>query len=203
MISPDTVGPTAGATEITMLTVPKNAPRRSGGTSAKMVVVRSGSIRAVPDACTIRPPSRSAKPGATPANSVPKLKSPKAVKKSVRVPKRSIRKPVAGIVTAIGSKKAVDNHCTVLALTSSSVIRRGKATFMMVSFKMTTKVATSIVKTTPRSRLESPAALGDGAREVWVMGLLENGSKLENHLIGWVVGQCVALGAGHPGACSG
>ena len=47
-ISPETVGPMAGATEMAMLTLPITAPRLASGTRVRMVVIRSGSMIAVP-----------------------------------------------------------------------------------------------------------------------------------------------------------
>ncbi|MCB5293348.1 hypothetical protein BJQ90_02796 [Arthrobacter sp. SO3] len=65
--------------------------------------------------------------------------------KTARVVSRCRMKPVVGITTAIVSIKPVDSHCTVGAVTPRSTISRCSATFMMVSFRMTTKVATSRV----------------------------------------------------------
>ena len=49
-INPDSVGPRAGATEITMDTLPITTPRRCWGTSMRMVVISSGSMIAEPKA---------------------------------------------------------------------------------------------------------------------------------------------------------
>ena len=54
-------------------------------------------------------------------------------------------KPVVGITTAMVSMKPVDSHCTVGASTPRSTISRCRATFMMVSLRITTNVATSSV----------------------------------------------------------
>ena len=62
---------------------------------------------------------------------------------------------MTGMTTAIVNMKAVESHCAVLAVISRSVIRRGRATFMIVSFKITTKVAMSRTAMTARSRGES------------------------------------------------
>ena len=69
--SPEIVGPIAGATEIAMLMLPITTPRRSIGTRVSTVVISSGIIIAVPDACTIRAGSSSQKPGEIAASSVP------------------------------------------------------------------------------------------------------------------------------------
>ena len=57
-ITPEMVGPIAGATEMTMLTLPITTPRRSTGTRVRIVVISNGNMMAVPDACTIRASSR-------------------------------------------------------------------------------------------------------------------------------------------------
>src|SRR5690625_224926 len=140
---PETVGPSAGATEMTMLTVPIIVPRACAGTTRSTVVMSSGMAIAVPLAWTMRPSSRSGKPGETAAMRVPRLNSDKAAIKEARRLNRCRMNPVIGMTTAIVSRKAVDSHCTVHALTPSSTIRLGRATFMMVSFRMTTKAAIS------------------------------------------------------------
>ncbi len=56
-MKPDSVGPTAGATAMTIEIVPMVWPRRSGGISRITVVISSGTMTAVPQACTMRPPS--------------------------------------------------------------------------------------------------------------------------------------------------
>ena len=65
------MGPTAGATAITTVIVPIMAPRRCAGTSRITVVISSGTITAVPQACAIRPVSSRGNPGASAAMSVP------------------------------------------------------------------------------------------------------------------------------------
>ena len=72
---PDTVGPIAGATEMTIEMLPITAPRRAGGTSVITVVISSGIMIAVPPACTTRATSSTANPGASAASSVPALNS--------------------------------------------------------------------------------------------------------------------------------
>ena len=49
-ISPEIVGPIAGATEITIMMLPIVLPRDSAGTSVITVVISNGSMIAVPDA---------------------------------------------------------------------------------------------------------------------------------------------------------
>ena len=65
----------AGATEMTIEMLPMTAPRRVGGTSVITAVMSSGSMIAVPPACTTRATSSTAKPGASAATSVPTLNS--------------------------------------------------------------------------------------------------------------------------------
>ena len=108
--TPDTVGPTAGATEMTIERLPMTAPRRAGGTSVITVVISSGSMIAVPLACTTRAASSTGKPGASAATSVPALNRPIAVPYSARVATRRIRKPVIGMITDIVSRKPAVSH---------------------------------------------------------------------------------------------
>ncbi len=72
------------------------------------------------------------------------------------------------MTTAMVSMKAVVSHWTVLAVRSRSTISTGRATPMMVSLRMTTKVATSSVAMTLRSRLRSRLS----ATSVVVMSVL-------------------------------
>lgn len=83
-MNPDRVGPTAGATAMTMEMVPMVCPRRSAGISFMTVVISSGTMTAVPHACTMRPASRTANPGANAATSVPTQNSDIAAMKMVR-----------------------------------------------------------------------------------------------------------------------
>jgi hypothetical protein len=71
---PEMVGPIAGATEMTMLTIPMTWPRRATGTSVRTLVMSSGSMTAVPHAWTTRATRRTGNPGASAARSVPALK---------------------------------------------------------------------------------------------------------------------------------
>lgn len=76
---------------MTIVIVPIVAPRRSAGTRRRIVVISSGSIIAVPPACTMRPTSSIAKPGANPATAVPTVNSPSDARKTCRGVKRSSR----------------------------------------------------------------------------------------------------------------
>ena len=66
------VGPTAGATDMTMEMLPMVRPRRSAGTMFSTVVISNGIMIAVPEACTMRPISSTEKPGARKQTSVPR-----------------------------------------------------------------------------------------------------------------------------------
>ena len=88
---PETVGPMAGATEITTVTLPMTTPRRSTGTSVRIVVISSGSIIAVPLAWTTRAGSSSQKAGDTAASRVPELNRIIAVTNTWRVVRRCSR----------------------------------------------------------------------------------------------------------------
>ena len=90
-ISPEIVGPMAGATEMTIEMLPMVRPRDAGGTSVITVVISSGIMMAVPLACTTRANSSTSKPGASAAISVPVLNSVMAVMKTGRVLKRCSR----------------------------------------------------------------------------------------------------------------
>ena len=61
-ISPDSVGPMAGATAMTIVMVPI-APRRSGGINDITVVINNGIMMAVPPARMIRPTNSTGNPG--------------------------------------------------------------------------------------------------------------------------------------------
>jgi hypothetical protein len=137
---PDTVGPIAGATEMTIEMTPMIRPREPGATRLIAVVMSSGIITPVPPACTTRPSSSTPKPGAAAAISVPVLKSPIAATNTWRTLNRSMTNPVAGITTAIVSRKPVVSHWPVAAETFRSLISRGRASDITVSLKMTTKV---------------------------------------------------------------
>ncbi len=74
---------------------------------------------------------------------MPRQKSVIAAMKTVRVCNRCSRKPVIGITTAIVSKNAVVSHCAASAPTPRLTISRGIATFIIVSFRITTNADTS------------------------------------------------------------
>ena len=62
-MSPEIVGPSAGATEMTIEMLPMVLPRDSGGTSVMTVVISSGIMMAVPVAWMTRPKTSSSSPG--------------------------------------------------------------------------------------------------------------------------------------------
>ena len=140
-ITPDTAGPSAGATDIASITLPITRPRSCIGTTAIRVVISSGIITAVPPAWTTRATSSTGKVHAQAASSVPAQNVPIARPKANRVVTRCRNQPVIGITTAIVSMNAVDSHCAALAFTAKSTISRGIALIMMVSLRITTKVA--------------------------------------------------------------
>lgn len=100
-MSPENVGPTAGATAMTIDTRPMVRPRRAAGTSVMIVVISSGSISAVPEAWMTRATSSTPKAGAMPASSVPAANSDVAVRKTARVVNRWRISPLVGMTTAI------------------------------------------------------------------------------------------------------
>ena len=63
--TPETAGPSAGATDIARVTLPITRPRSCSGTTAIRVVISSGIITAVPLAWTTRATSSTGKAGAT------------------------------------------------------------------------------------------------------------------------------------------
>src|ERR1700748_2939796 len=74
------------------------------------------------------------------------------------------KNPVIGITTDTVRRNAVVNHCTALAETLRSCMRRGIATAMSVSLSITTKVATS--KRLMTSRLRPALSAITGAEAV-------------------------------------
>jgi len=72
---PPTVGPSAGATEMTTEIMPITLPRRCGGTRVIATVIRVGIIKAVPVAWNTRPTSSTPKAGASAASTVPARKT--------------------------------------------------------------------------------------------------------------------------------
>src|SRR5699024_12654032 len=107
---PDSVGPIAGPKAITIPIIPIAVPRRSTGIIAKRTVINRGSMIPDPDACTIRPKSRTEKTGARAEIIVPSPNILMAVKNSVLVVKRSIKKAYIGFLIPLAIKKTYDNH---------------------------------------------------------------------------------------------
>ena len=70
--------------------------------------------------------------------------------------------PVAGMTTAMVSMKAVESHWAATASTSKSAISRGIALIMMVSLRITTKVAATSQRSTPASVSAGPVESGAG-----------------------------------------
>lgn len=87
-MSPEMAGPMAGATAITTEIIPMRLPLVSGGSRFITVVMSSGSMTAVPKACTTRATSSTSKPGADAASAVPSTNTDMATRCSVRVGKR-------------------------------------------------------------------------------------------------------------------
>ena len=137
-MTPEMVGPRAGATEMTTVTTPMVCPRRATGTRTSTVVISNGIMTAVPQACTTRPTISMVKPGARPAISVPRQNVLMAPMKICRVVKRCWMNPVVGMTTAMVSRNPVATHWAVRALIPRSSISTGSATDMIVSFKITT-----------------------------------------------------------------
>ncbi len=159
-MAPASVGPIAGASEITMLTRPIMRPRMAAGTTVISVVMSSGIMMAVPEACTTRATSSIGKPGARNATSVPAENSDIAATNIVRVVKRRSRKPVIGMTTAIVSMNAVVSHCAARAVMPRSVMRCGIATPIVVSLRIATNAAARSSQMTRLSRgpsLATPA----------------------------------------------
>jgi hypothetical protein len=113
------------------------------------VVISSGIITAVPPACTTRATSSTGKAGATAASSVPAQKTVIAVANAARVLTRWRNQPVTGMTTAMVSMKPVDSHWAERAVTENSPINLGMAFTMIVSLRITTKVASTSQRSTP------------------------------------------------------
>src|SRR6185436_15734458 len=109
-ITPDTAGPSAGATDIARVTLPITRPRSCAGTTVISVVISSGIITAVPPAWTTRAASSTGNAGASAASSVPAQKTVIAVANAARVLTRWRNQPVTGMTTAMVSMNAVDSH---------------------------------------------------------------------------------------------
>ena len=167
-MKPETVGPRAGATEITMEMIPIIAPRRCAGTTVKVTVISSGITNAVPTAWMMRPISKMAKLGARAATRVPTVKNNCAVTKMVLVLKRSNRKPVVGMTTAMVSMNPVVNHCAVVSGTWKSAMIDGNATDRIVSLRiMIIAEMTRMERTTTTSR-GSLSCSGEVCLFTWV-----------------------------------
>ena len=138
-MKPERLGPTAGATAMTVDTVPMTCPRFAGATSANTVVKSMGMTIAVPLAWMTRATMSSSKTGATAPSSVPAVNRAIAVTNSARVLNRCSSQPVIGMTTARVSMNAVVSHCAVLAVMPNTSMKRGIATPMRVSLRMTTK----------------------------------------------------------------
>src|SRR5690606_29199808 len=158
-MKPPIVGPSAGATEMTMEILPIVRPRDSGGTRFMTVVMSKGIMMAVPHAWTMRPNNSTSKPGAVPESSVPALNRVMARINTGRVLRRCNRYPVIGMTTAMVSMKAEVSHWAAPAVISRSFIRCGMATLMMVSLRITTNADTSKSAITKRLRAEVSLSL--------------------------------------------
>ena len=159
-MTPEIVGPMAGATEMTVVMNPMVLPRVSGGASVIAVVISSGIMIAVPDAWMMRASTRTSRLEARLAISVPRENNDIAHTNTGRVFSRCSRKPVTGMTTDMVSRNAVVSHCTASALTLRSCMSRGMATAMSVSLRITTKVATRSRLMTRRLRPALSAATG-------------------------------------------
>ena len=171
--NPDSVGPIAGASEITRPTRPIMRPRERGGTTFIIVVMSSGIMMPVPRACTTRPVSSTAKPGATRQISVPRLKSDIAAMNTCRVVKRCSRNPVTGMMTAIESMNALVIHWPSSGGMPRSTLRCGMAMPIVVSLRIATNAATSSSQMTRIALGSTPVPVtGMDAVFGWVMRLL-------------------------------
>ncbi len=142
-IAPDRVGPSAGATDMTIEMRPMIRPRSLGGTSVSTVVMSRGIITAVPLAWITRAMTSTPKFGASAASRVPAVNSDIARMYTVRVLRRCSRNPVIGMTTAIVSRNAVVSHCPVAGSMPRSAMMSGSATFITVSLRNTTNAETS------------------------------------------------------------
>ena len=114
---PETVGPIAGPTAMTIEFSPITVPLCRSGTRVRVVLMSSGITMAVPTAWRTRAASRTPKTGATMASSVPARKLPSANTNRARIGKRCSRKPVIGMTTAMVSRNPVVSHCPAAAET--------------------------------------------------------------------------------------
>ncbi len=161
--TPETAGPSAGATDIANVTLPITRPRSVGGTTVMSVVISSGIITAVPPAWMMRASSRTQNAGATSASVVPAMKVAIATVNAVRVLTRCRNQPVTGMTDAIVSRNAVDSHCAAFTETPKSSASRGIALIMIVSLRITVNVAaTSQVTTAGVRPVGAASAAGAG-----------------------------------------
>ena len=143
-----------------MLTRPIMRPRECAGTRVMSVVISSGIMIAVPDACTTRATRSRGKPGERNAMSVPSENRLIAAMNTARVVNRCSRKPEIGMTTAIVSMNAVVSHCAATAVMPRSPMRCGIATPIVVSLRIATNAAASSSQMTRlSSRLSTAPAL--------------------------------------------
>ena len=146
-----------------------------------IVVISSGIMTAVPEACTTRPASSSAKVGATAAIAVPRLNRTMASVNTVRVCSRSSSQPVTGMTIAIVSMNAVVSHCAARSVTPKSPMMLASATFIVVSLRITTKAATSRMMMIERCPV---GALPDAAGSVLAGAVTGVSSALVRGIVG-------------------
>ena len=89
-----------------------------------------------------------------------------ATANAVRVVTRWRNQPVTGMTVAIVSMKAVDSHWASRAVTSNSTMSRGIALTMIVSLRITMKVAS----TSHRRTAYGEGVVGAGARTAGLLG---------------------------------
>ena len=135
-------------------------PRRANGTTVITVVISSGIISAVPVACTTRPAISRGNTGARPARTVPARNADIASTNTARSGSRVSSQPVNGMTTAMVSMNPVVSHWAVAAVTANSAMSVGRATDMMVSFRITTNAAA----TRRSSRRPVPGGMGGSRR---------------------------------------
>ena len=140
-MKPDTVGPMAGATAMTMDMLPIIVPRLRSGTRRRTVVMSRGSSTAVPAAWMTRPMMTTVKPGAMAPMSVPATNRPWDTANSWRSDIFAMRKPVTGMTTAIVSRKPVVTHWARPAVMARSSLMTGMATLMIVSLRIAMNAA--------------------------------------------------------------
>lgn len=88
------------------------------------------------------------------------------------------------MIAAIVSMNAVDTHCAARSVTARSAISRGIALIMMVSFRITTKVASTSTRMTVGVR--PPEAGADGSADIEYlrsMGRWQECGPLPSHRI--------------------